>query len=221
MAAVPSLFAPSDGVSVVVDRQKGGGRAFVSESVAAQVSGGAFPFALQRFAMGPEFVANQKRLAADGAPAVLSPIFDVKFNGFSAGADRFADDHLQVVAAHHTLDGVTVRHDLWSHAPKRLGSTSPSVLFTAHVDAFAGFEITHTPAVGAVTSGYFSFAGAGNGPQLKPGVYVLAGPSAATGVAPDLAHYAYTGDARHPVRASRVLGLDFAYLSFAVYGEWV
>jgi hypothetical protein len=155
------------------------------------------------------------------AVPVLSPLRDVSFHGFSAGAGAFANDLVQVVATHHTSDGVTARHELWSHAPMRLGGTSQSVLFTAHDDAFAGFEITHTPAVGPRTSGFFGFAASGAGPLLKPGVYVLAGPSAATGAAPDLGRYAYSGDKRAPVRESRALGLDFAYLSFVVHGEWL
>lgn len=57
--------------------------------------------------------------------------------------------------------------------------------------------------------------------MLKPGVYVLAGPSAATGAAPDLGRYAYTGDKSAPVRESRVQSLDFACLSFVVHGEWL
>ena len=39
--------------------------------------------------------------------------------------------------------------------------------------------------------------------------------------APDLGRYAYSGDRHAPVRANRVLGLDFTYLSFVVHGEWV
>jgi len=57
--------------------------------------------------------------------------------------------------------------------------------------------------------------------MLKPGAYVLAGPSAATGAAPDLGRYAHTGDKRSSVRESRVQSLDFAYLSFVVHGEWL
>ena len=63
--------------------------------------------------------------------------------------------------------------------------------------------------------------GSGSGPQLKPGIYVLAGPRAATGLAPELGRYGYSGQRRAPVRASTLLGLDFSYLSFAVFGEWV
>ena len=154
---------------------------------------------------------------------VLSPLRDVQFHGFAVGrgAGALALDELRVVAAHIAVDGTVARHELWSHAPQRLGGTSQSVLFTAHDDAFSGFEVTHLSAVGKRSSAFFSFMASGSGPQLKPGIYVLAGPSAATGLAPELGRYAYSGDLRAPVRESRVLGLDFSYLSFAVHGEWV
>ncbi len=218
VAGATSVFA---GGSVATGAQKGGGRELIAELVVARVSSGSFPFALSRFAEDATFTAAPKRAADGTAQPVLSTLRDVSFHGFSTGAGAFAHDHVQVVAVHHTSDGVTARHDLWSHAPTRLGGTSQSVLFSAHELAFGGFEITHIPAVGARTSGFFAFAASGSGPQLLPGVYVLAGPSAATGVAPDLGRYAYSGDRHAPVRESRALGLDFTYLSFVVHGEWV
>ena len=166
-------------------------------------------------------IAAAKRDLSESAPALLSPIRDVTFHGFSAGAGRFAEDELRVVGVYHTPDGVTARHDLWSHAPMHRGGTSSGVMFTAHDDAFGGFEITHMPANGVTSSGLFAFAASGSGSSLSPGVYVIAGPSAATGVAPDLGRYAYTGNPSAPVREHRVLGLDFAYLSFVVHGEWI
>lgn len=220
-AAVAGATSVFTGGPVAADVQKGGGRALVTEPVVARVSSGSFPFALSRFAEDAMFTAAPKRAADSTVSLMLTPIRDVSFHGFSAGAGAFANDHVRVVAVHHTTDGVTARHDLWSHAPTRLGGTSQSVLFSAHDLAFGGFEITHSPAVGARTSGFFAFAASGAGPQLLPGVYVLAGPSAATGVAPDLGRYAYSGDRHTPVRESRLLGLDFTYLSFVVYGEWV
>ena len=154
--------------------------------------------------------------------AVLSPIRDVSFRGFAAGAGTLAEDSLQVVAVHIASDGTVMRHDLWSHAPRRLGGTSQSVLFTAHDNAFAGFEVTHTAAgSGKRSSAFFNFMASGSGPQLKPGVYVLAGPRAENGLPPDLSNYAFSGDKRAPVRQSRLLGLDFPYISFAVYGELI
>lgn len=220
-AAVAGATSVFTAKPVAADAQKGGGRALVAEPVLARVSSGSFPFALSRFAEDAMFTAAPKRAADSTTQLVLSPLRDVSFHGFSAGAGAFANDHVQVVAVHHTRDGVTARHDLWSHAPTRLGGTSQSVLFSAHDLAFGGFEITHIPAMGARTSGFFAFAASGSGPQLLPGVYVLAGPSAATGVSPDLGRYAYSGDRHAPVRESRLLGLDFTYLSFVVYGEWV
>ena len=220
-AAVAGATSVFNGVPVSVDMQKGGGRALIAEPVAARVSNGSFPFALSLFAEDATFTAAPKRAADRTAPRMLTPIRDVSFHGFSSGAGAFANDHVQVVAVHHASDGITARHDLWSHAPKRLGGTSQSVLFSAHELAFGGFEITHVPAIGARSSGLFAFAASGSGPQLLPGVYVLAGPSAATGVAPELGRYGYSGDRHAPVRENRVLGLDFTYLSFVVHGEWL
>ena len=219
-AAVAGTASVMSGGLAALETQKGGGRALISEPVVARVSSGTFPFALSRFATDGSLVSASKSTNATALP-VLSPLRDVSFHGFSGGAGAFADDRIQVAAVHHTTDGVTARHDLWSHAPMRSGGTSSSVLFTTHDDAFAGFELTHLPAAGSRTSGFFGFAASGAGPALKPGVYVLAGPSAATGTAPDLARYAYSGDLRAPARKSRVLGLDFAYLSFVVHGEWL
>ncbi len=218
VAGATSVFSAGP---VAVDTSKGGGRELVAEPVVARVSSGNFPFALSRFAEDATFTAVPKRAVDGAAQLVLSPIRDVSFHGFSAGSGAFANDHVQVVAVHHASDGITARHDLWSHAPKRLGGTSQSVLFSAHELAFGGFEITHVPAIGARSSGLFAFAASGSGPQLLPGVYVLAGPSAATGVAPELGRYGYSGDRHAPVRENRVLGLDFTYLSFVVHGEWV
>ncbi|MBC7711367.1 MAG: hypothetical protein H7203_14995 [Rhizobacter sp.] len=220
IAAVAGTSPVLSGGPAVFETQKGGGRALISEPVVVSVSSGTSPFALSRFATDGSLVSASKSANATALP-VLSPMRDVSFHGFSGGAEAFADDHIQVVAVHHTTDGITARHDLWSHTPVRSDGTSGSVLFTALDDAFAGFEITHMPAVGSRTSGLFGFAASGARPVLKPGVYVLADPSAATGAAPDLARYAYSGDLRAPARKSRVLGLDFAYLSFVVHGEWL
>lgn len=219
--AVAGTNALMSGSPAVVGVQKGGGRALVAEPVTALVSSGAFPFALSRFATDATFMAAPKRLVEGVAP-VLSPIHDITFHGFSNGAGTFVDDDLRVVALFRTPDRVTARYDLWSQTPKRMGGgSSQSLLFTAHDDAFGGFEITHIPAIGARTSGLFAFAGGGSGPMLKAGVYVLAGPSASTGVAPDLGRFAYSGNKRVPVRASRAVPLDFSYLSFAVHSEWL
>jgi hypothetical protein len=217
VAGATSVFS---GGPVAVDAQKGGGRALIAEPVTARVSSGSFPFALSRFAEDPTFTAAPKQMAGSTTQSVLAPIREVSFHGFGSGAGVFTNDHVQVVAVHHGSGGAIARHDLWSHAPTRLGGTSQSVLFSAHELAFGGFEFTHVPALGARSSGLFAFAASGSGPQLLPGVYVLAGPSAATGVAPDLGRYGYSGDRHAPVRASRALGLDFTYLSFVVHGEW-
>lgn len=220
VAGAGSIWSVPSGTDAQ-DLPKGGGRALVAEPVAARDLGGSLPFALARFAESADMVAAPKVAVADRA-AVLSPLRDVSFRGFAAGAGALAEDSLQIVAVHVAQDGTTMRHDLWSHGPKRLGGTSQSVLFTAHDDAFAGFEVTHTyAATGKRSSAFFNFMASGAGPQLKPGVYVLAGPRAATGLPPELDNYAFTGDKRAPVRQSRLLGLDFPYLSFAVYGEMV
>ncbi len=215
-----ALVRPSAVASLSAGSQKGGGRALVAEPVAARGLGGVLPFALARVGTDASMITALKRDPVTGT-ATLSPIRDVVFHGFAAGAGSLAPDEVQIVAVHVASDGVVMRHNLWSHAPKRMGGTSQSVLFTAHDDAFSGFEVTHIPAAGARTSAFFNFMASGQGPQLKPGVYVLGGPRAATGAAPDLGRYAYSGDTRAPLRASTLLGLDFPYLSFAVHGEWI
>lgn len=219
VAGTNSLFT---GAVVVRDVQKGGGRSLVAESIAASARGGVLPFALARFADDPGLYAKSAASATKSLSALsLSPLRDVSFRGFGAGAGSLAGDVLRIVGLHQADDGTTMRHELWSHAPQHAGGTSSPALFTAHESAFAGFEVTHSSTTGPTTSGVFAFAASGAGPQLKPGIYVLAGPSAATGSAPDLSRYGYTGDKRAPVRESQVLGLDFAYLSFVVHGEWV
>lgn len=221
VAGAGSIWSAAHEVPVTADLPKGGGRALVAEAVAARELGGNLPFTLARFAEEPDMVAGPK-VAVVGRAAVLSPVRDVSFRGFVAGAGALAEDILQVVAVHRASDGTIMRHDLWAHGPKRVGGTSQSVLFTAHDNAFSGFEITHTASVaGKRSSAFFGFMASGSGPQFKPGVYVLAGPRAATGLPPDLTDYAYTGDKRAPVRQSRLHGLDFPYISFAVYGELV
>lgn len=203
--------------TVAVDGQRSDGRVLIAESVAAQGLGGALPFALARFAEGGLMPA------ASNVPKALSPLRDVFFHGFAtnAGPGALSADELRIVAVHTMQDGTVARHELWSHAPKKLGGTSPSVLFTAHDEVFSGFEVTHIPAGGGRSSAFFNFMGSGSGPQMKPGVYVLAGPRAATGLAPELGRYAYSGELRAPVRGSTLLGLDFPYVSFAVRGEWL
>ncbi len=217
LASAGTVFS---NIPVAVDGQKGGGRRLIAEPVGAKDLGGALPFALARFANDAQSIAGSV-LGANSGMKILSPLRDVSFHGFASGAGALSDDQLLITAVHIANDRTVMRHDLWSHAPKRLGGTSPSVLFTAHDNAFSGFEVTHVAASGKRGSAFFNFMASGSGPQLKPGVYVLAGPRAATGTAPDLGRYAYSGDTRAPVRASTLLGLDFTYLSFAVHGEWV
>ena len=225
VAGAGSMWRGGPDTAGIADAQKGGGRALIAETVAARDLGGSLPFALSRFAEDEKTIAGIKRYTSVGEKVwTLSPVRDVSFHGFAggaAGARSLATDQLLITAVHVASDGVVERHDLWSHQGKRLGGTSQSVLFTAHDDAFSGFEVTHIPSSGKRSSAFFNFMASGSGPQLKPGVYVLAGPRIATGLAPELARYGYSGDVRAPVRESRVLGLDFAYLSFAVHGEWV
>lgn len=220
VAGAGSMWAGAPDASRQLDVQKGGGRTLIAETVAARDLGGALPFTLARFAEDAVMIAGQYAPVGDGIK-VLSPIRDVSFRGFASGAGALADDQLQVTAVHISADRTVMRHDLWSHAPKRLGGTAQSVVFTAHDNAFAGFEVTHIAASGERKSAMFNFQASGSGPLFKPGIYVLAGPRAATGLAPELGRYGYSGDVKAPVRESRLLGLDFSYISFAVHGEWV
>jgi len=219
VAGAATMFGNVPEDANLVEFAKGGGRSLVAESVVARDLGGSLPFALARFAEDEVMIAGLK--AVGQGVKVLSPLRDVAFRGFANGAGAMAEDEVLITAVHIAREGTVMRHDLWSHAPKRLGGTSPSVLFTAHDNAFAGFEVTHVLASGQRKSAMFNFAASGSGPLLKPGIYVLAGPRAATGLAPELGRYGYSGDVRAPVRESRLLGLDFTYISFAVHGEWV
>jgi hypothetical protein len=209
-AGVAAVGAPSffTAPAAVADIQKGGGRAMVAEPLTARISHGSFPFSLARFASDTGLITTAKRAPSASAPALRSPLRDLQFNGFANGAGKFINDHLNVVAVHHSIDGFVARHDMWSHATARTnsggGGTSAGVVFTAHDDALAGFEITYMPANGATTSGFFGFMASGSGPQFRPGVYVLAGQSAATGVAPDLGLFAYSGEARAPRAGARL-----------------
>lgn len=214
--AAPSAPPPSAASGL-----KGGGRALIAEPIAAVDLGGALPFALARVALPTSLVAGAP-VGLDGLTRSLSPVRDVVLRGFAGGAGALAADRLTIDGVVATADGASARHMLWSHAPTRFGGTSPGAAFTAHEDAFAGFEVTYTAASsGKRSAAFFNFAASGAGPQLKPGVYVLAGPRAATGQAPDLGDYGFTGDLATPLRPSQVVGLDFSYLTFAVYGEWV
>ncbi len=216
------LNAPA-GLPVVpaVGSLKGGGRALVTEPIAAFDLGGALPFALARVGELPSLTSGQPT-TVDGASRSLSPIRDVTWRGFVGGLKSLASDHLYIDGVVITSDGVTARHMIWSHAPSENGGTSPGVTFTAHNDAFAGLEVTRVSAAdGKRSSAFFSFAASGAGPALKPGVYVLAGPRASTGLPPDISDHAFTGELSAPLRQSRLHALDFPYLTFAVYGEWL
>lgn len=213
--------APDGAVAApVADAVKRGGRLLVPEAVTARDLGGALPFVLGRIAEPPSLL-TVPRLPVAGHVPVLQPLRDVAFRGFAGSVGDLEKDSLAVVAVHIAADGTTLRHQLWSHEPARLGGTSPSVLFSAHDDAFAGFEVTLRRAdSGKRSAAMFAFMASGSGPQLVPGVYVLAGPRAATGLPPDLTDHAYSGDIHRPLRPSRLVGLDFAYLSFVVHGEF-
>jgi hypothetical protein len=218
-AASSGLLAPGAAQSPLIG-DAGNKRALIARPIASQSSRGALPFALAKFAEDNAKVIGQQRSAAQPL-AQLSPLKEVSFHGFANRATgAHEDDQIFVAAMHRANDGAMMRHDLWSHGPKRSGGTSPSVLFTAHDNAFAGFEITHVPKTGTSTQAFFPFA-ANGGPIMTPGIYVLAGPRAATGLPPELGRYGYTGDIHAPVRESRLLGKDFAYISFVVHGEWV
>lgn len=211
---------PVTPVVTPVDGVKGGGRALIAEPITAVDLGGALPFALARVGELPSLTAGQA-LGADGAIRSLSPIRDVTWRGFVGGLKSLADDQLFIDEVVVTADGVAARHMLWSHLASA-GGTSAGATFTAHDDAFAGLEVTRVAAAtGKRSSAFFAFAASGAGPQLKPGVYVLAGPRASTGLPPASSDHAFTGSLAEPLQPSRLHALDFPYLTFAVYGEWV
>lgn len=190
------------------------------QKVATQGVRGSLPFSLAKFAEDHIHVMGQKRIA--GRPlAVLSPIKDVVFNGFSQGVlGTHANDRIDIAALHRTREGALLRHELWSHRPKSHGGTSQSIMFTAHDNAFVGFDMMHTSEQGITTQATFTFA-AGGGGLLNPGIYVMAGPRAATGLPPALDRLGYSGLPRAPIADQAGAARDFAYLSFVVHGEWI
>jgi len=214
MAAAGTWFSGA----AVTDQAKGGSRALVAEPIPSSAGSGMLPFALARFAEDSLLITGI-RTAATPADALLSPLRDVVFHGFAAGAGVLKADRLRLTAVHNIKSGGIARHDFWAHGPGVQGD-SKAVMLTTHDQAFAGFEVTRLAAADATQSAFFSFQASGSGPTLLPGIYVLAGPRDATGAPPDLGAYAYSGDVRMPVRESRRLGLDFAYLSFVVHGDW-
>jgi hypothetical protein len=181
---------------------------------------GSLPFSLAKFAEDHIHVMGQKSIA--GRPlAVLSPLKDVVFNGFAQGAlGAHANERIDVAALHRADNGALMRHELWGHRPQSLGGTSKSVIFTAHDDAFVGFDVMHTSAQGITTQATFPFS-AGGGMLLNPGIYVMAGPRTSTGLPPELDRFGYTGFPRAPIAESGLGSRDFAYISFVVHGEWI
>jgi hypothetical protein len=190
------------------------------QKVATHSVRGSLPFALAKFAEDHIHVMGQKSIA--GRPlAVLSPMKDVAFNGFAKGAlGAHANERIDIAALHRTTDGALMRHELWAHRPQSLGGTSHSVVFTAHDDAFVGFDVMHTSESGLTTQATFAFS-QGGGMPLDPGIYVIAGPRASTGLPPELDRFGYTGLPREPIADSALAARDFAYISFVVHGEWI
>jgi hypothetical protein len=195
-------------------------RALFVQPVAAQSTQGVLPLTLAKFAIDEEYVGGQRKVA--GRPlASLSPQKEVEFHGFGGGANRFSPNNRLTVRALFAIDsGDVVHHELWSHRPQSLGGTSPSTLMAAFDDAFVGFDISHVSEDGVTSSGRFMFDGV-NGERLTPGIYVIAGNSAATNAAPYLRAFKYSGQPRAPIADSADLSRDFDYLSFVVHGEWV
>jgi hypothetical protein len=191
-----------------------------AQRVQAQSVRGSLPFTLSKFADDYIKVMGQKRIA--GRPlAVLSPLKDVVFNGFAQDAlGAHANDRIDVAALHRADNGALMRHELWGHRPQSLGGTSKSVIFTAHDDAFVGLDVMHTSSAGITTQATFAFS-AGGGMLLNPGIYVMAGPRASTGLPPELDRFGYTGFPRAPIAESGLGSRDFAYISFVVHGEWI
>jgi hypothetical protein len=195
-------------------------RALFVQSVAPQSVRGVLPYTLAKFAVDETHVRGQRKVA--GRPlATLSPQKEIEFHGFGArGAAFDRDSRFAVRALYRTDTGQLVHHELWSHAPMALGGTTPGTLMTAFDDAFVGFEFTHVGADGRQSVGTFSFL-AGGGEGLTPGIYVIAGHSAATQAPPYLRAFKYSGDPRAPIADSIDFKRDFDYLSFVVHGEWV
>lgn len=196
-----------------------GPHSFVTaKTIVPAASNGNSPFTLSRFAEDRIQVKAQARV--DGRLARLSTVKDVVFSGF-AGAQpgRFADDKIDISAIYRIDSGELMRHQLWSHRPLQSGGTSQSVIFTAEDDSFVGLEVLHTGSDSRSSMTAFRFGT--TGAELAPGVWVLAGPRASTGVPPSLSQFGYSGNLRAPIEGTVFNPTDFAYMSFVVHGEWV
>jgi hypothetical protein len=195
-------------------------RALLVQPVSPQSVRGVLPYTLAKFAVDESYVRGQRKAA--GRPlATLSAQKEVEFHGLAQRGAGFESKSRYAVRAMYRTDvGQLVHHELWSHAPAALGGTSASTLMTAFDDAFVGFEINHVDESGRESAGSFRFL-AGGGEALTPGIYVIAGHSAATQAPPYLRAFKYSGDPRAPIADSIDFKRDFDYLSFVVHGEWV
>lgn len=106
----------------------------------------------------------------------------------------------------------------WQHVnlPGQYVKSSSPLNFTASVPDAAGITVefqVKDPLSGRISSGVLYYAIGGSG--LGPGIYALAGPSAATGAAPDWSQIAWAEDARSLARVDR-MPIDFDYVTLVL-----
>jgi hypothetical protein len=177
-------------------------------------------FALSRIGMhdalraAPEPIDAEERQGLGRFLPKLAPanrdVLDLIFRGFGNQEKSTPLFRVDIEAVHQGIDGQLYAHQLWSHAPQRLGGTSGGVVFTASRSHFAGFAVRHTDISGRSGAVFYPTSGAN---RLDPGVYVFAGPRQSSGQLPQLADGDFTGNLSKPLSTAQV---DFDYLSLLV-----
>lgn len=133
------------------------------------------------------------------------------------------------ITAHFAIDDAPyfAPFAAWSYEAAGIGtpqkSTQP-ISFSARIPERVALEVSYALAPGAVATGLSSAgslhlpigADAATGAGLGMGLYVLATPSASSGVQPDLSTYVFSGDVHAPLADPAGRALDFDYLTLAI-----
>lgn len=193
-----------------------GSAAFVNEGAAAPRS-------------APRWVAWDKSMSPPSSSVrrVLGAerMVNVAIGGMQravGGPEVQAIRSVQVVAHFATADSNFAPFFAWSFAaagPKRV-SASPGLSFDAYTPDRMALQVDYALDAAAVNrdvkpSGMIYLpVGSLDGPGA--GIYVLAGPSRATGTQPNLAGYIYSGDPLYPIVNTRNAEPDFDYVTVTI-----
>ena len=133
------------------------------------------------------------------------------------------------VVAHFAIDDAPyfAAFDAWRHETIGSGATTRStqlITFTAVVPNCLTLEVNYTLDASRVANviapaGTLSFSVGDDrtpGAGLATGLYVLAAPSASTGVEPDFRDYVFSGDPRAPIADQASRAPDFDYVTVAI-----